>query len=320
MSDKTILAAVLTVLVLLSSGVALGVGGIGTIQGDAADVPAQETTTQEMQEQETTQAQETTQEPTETAGGQANETQTGENGAQTGENETQTGEGQAATNVAARNVTVERLVLRNVTVRNAQFDTLTVLNATGGENATNETYGGVSAQRIDVSGEASDLTLTNVTLRNESLADALINETGRQNVQTRLIMDMAVLSNQTVNGLVVENATVAAETIENVSVETSEQAQTADGEQTQRQPAVSAETAVVEEINLTNFEATGLSLGETTQAEPGAETTTVTETTAVVQTTTAAAGETTTTTTIPAEAGNRTISEGETTTQSEGSN
>ncbi|PSP55235.1 hypothetical protein BRC82_06950 [Halobacteriales archaeon QS_1_67_19] len=140
-------------------------------------------------------------------------------------------------------------------------------------------------------------------------------------------MGLSVLQNQTIDGIVVENATIRTE---NVSVETggereqadaqnqtSERNQTDDG-----QPAMSADTAVLGSVNLTSLDVSGLSVGK----EPAGEPETPTETTPAnneTTTTTPVEVETTTTpdnetmTTTPAEAGNRTIA-GETTTTTAG--
>lgn len=272
MSDLTTLSVTAVALLLVAGGVAVGFTG-ATPAAETADLEAQETTTQ--------------------AGG-----------------------AQADTNVTARNVTVERLVLRNVTVVDARFGTVTVTNATDG-NATNETYRNVSVQRVRTTGNVTDLTLTNVSFNSETLASNLVNETGRQRIDTRLVMDRAVLQNHTVNGLVVESANVSGSAVENVSVSAGGANATGDGAGTDGQPALAAETAVVEGVDLADLEVTGLSTGGqatattatadgTTTAAGGETTVTTGETTAAVDVETTGAPETT----LPAEAGNRTISEG----------
>jgi hypothetical protein len=318
---STALVAIATLLVL-TGGVAVGFGANGPT-GGANDFAAQETTTQAEETNQTTEADQT-EETTETDQ-TAETTQTNET-AQTNET-TQADGAQGATNVTARNVTVERLILRNVTIQDARLRQLTVLNATGGDgNATNETYRNVSVQQLRATGNATDVTLTNVTLRSESLADALINETGRQRIGTRLVMDLAVLQNQTVNGVTIENATVPGSVAENVSVAADgTDANATDGEaQADGEPEMSAESATVEGLDVSNLELTGDSARDRAEDQT---TTTAATTPAGDQTTTPAGDQTTTettaavnvtTTTTPAEAGSENVTdENETTTPAE---
>jgi len=309
---STALVAIATLLVL-TGGVAVGFGANG-LTGGANDSAAQETTTQAEETNQTTEADQT-EETTETDQ-TAETTQTNET-AQT--NETTQADGtQGATNVTTRNVTVERLTLRNVTIQDARLQQLTVLNATGGDgNATNETYRNVSVQQIRATGNATDVTLTNVTLRTESLADALINETGRQRIGTRLVMDLAVLQNQTVNGVTIENATVPSSVAENVSVAADgTDANATDGEaRADGEPEMSVESVTVEGLDVSDLEPTGDSAQD--QAE-GQTTTTAATTPAGDQTTTPAGDQTTTETTAavnmttmttPAEAGSENVTD-----------
>lgn len=310
MSDTTTLTVLVTTLLVIASGLAMGAAGpFATEVSDAAqgNLAAQETTqaTTQAEAQATTQA--------DSAQDNASEATT-----------TQAGGGQGSTDVLARNVTVEHLVMQNVTVQDATVGSLTVTNETG---APVRTYQNVSLARLQVNGNVSDLTLTNVTIRDEAVASALIGETGAVRVDTRYIMDEAVLQNHTVNGLEVRNASVTQDAAENVSLPEGTAAgdtESADaGGQDGGEPAVSAEGAVLEQANLSVMDVGGLSAGEQaanettaaaqeTTAAPGGETTTAA---AAEETPTAVGGQTTTgeatTTTVPAEAGNRTIEEGD---------
>ncbi|UPV73628.1 hypothetical protein M0R89_13905 [Halorussus limi] len=301
MSDTTTLIALIATLVVLAGGVA--VGSTGPLATGTADVAEQETAQNVAQE-------------TTTQNGTAQET--AQNG--TAQATAQAGGAQDSTNVTARNVTIDTLVLRNATVLDANIGELTVVN-TSGENATNRTYEGVSVRRIEASGTVTDLTLENVSINNESLATALLNESGRLRLDTRLVMDLAVLQNQTVNGLEIEQATVRASAARNVSVgaQVGAGGQSGNGTASEGQPAISAESVVVEGANLTRLNVTGVSTG----AETAQTNQTATETTQTTQTTAAANGtaqttgaeETTETSTIPAEARSGATDEGTTTTE-----
>ncbi|UPV99673.1 hypothetical protein M0R88_14275 [Halorussus gelatinilyticus] len=335
MSDTTTLIALIATLVVLAGGVAFG--ATGSLTAGTADSVGQETT--QTTTTTTAEGEATTTLPAEARSGATDEgtttaadgrTTAADNGTTTAGNATQTtaqaGGQQGATNVTARNVTIERLVLRNVTVLDTNIGELTVQHESGG-NTTNRTYSDVSIRRIETTGNVTDLTLTNVSINNEALATALVGESGRLRIETRLVMDEAVLRNQTVNGLEIEQATVRASAAANVSVTTDAGTGNASGTQTDGQPAISAESAVVEEANLTALNVSGVSTGaETAQANQTAtETTETTQTTAqATQTTaaasgtaqtTAAADETTETQTTPAEARSGATDEGTATTE-----
>lgn len=295
MSKLTTGVVTIATLLVLAGGAAVGFGASGPATG-TADLAAQETTT------------------------------TQGNGTATQGNDT-------ATHLEVRNATVERVTMRNVTVLDARFEQLTLVNTTG-ENATNRTYRNVTVDRIEATGFLTDLTVENASIRNETLASALINESGRQRIETRLVMGRAVLRNQTVSGLAVENATVYVGAAGNVSL-----SQAGDGGatatdaagQTGGPPALSAEAAVVENFSLTTFESSGVSFGDggqnattataqttvttaqttvttaqttATTTQSTATTTATTEATVIVNTTTAAP------TTTPAEAGSQNVTDG----------
>ncbi|WP_135851336.1 hypothetical protein [Halorussus salinus] len=355
MNDTTTLIALLTALLLVAGGVGLGATGSPTA-GTADSVRQETTTNQTTMDEATTMDEETTmQETTRTAAG-TNETTTvpaearsgatddettaatggettaADNETTTAGNATQTtaqaGGQPGATNVTARNVTIDRLVLRNVTLLDASVGDLTV-ESESAENVTNQTYSDVSVQRIEAAGNVTDLTLTNVSINDEELATALVGESGRLRIETRTVMGEAVLQNQTVEGLEVGSATVRAGAAENVSVnaDAATANQSESGTQTEGQPAISAESAVVGGADLASLNVSGVSTGETagateTTAQATQTTVQATETTTQSTQTTAQATQTTAegneTTTVPAEARSGATDDETTTTESGG--
>ena len=206
-----------------------------------------------------------------------------------------------ATKVGRLHVT--HLVLNNVTVTRARFNNATVTNATSAEEHEEglaSQQGNVTRQQVVFSSftvrqaTLENVTMTNLTIRNESTATALLGNAGVPNETANISLDRLVLSNETIEGVVVHSATVDEAIgvnnteIKNIVIQ--------EPDSTETQPVIEINAVQVQQIenvtitnrtgNVSGMRVRGFELAEEPRmpTTPNATTTVTNETTTVKQT------------------------------------
>lgn len=208
-------------------------------------------------------------------------------------------------NQTPENFTIGTLVLTDVTVTNARFESVTRV----GTQTGNRTFTDVTVNEMNVTATLRNVTLQNVTVRDDELLNELVgnvtnasvrvpNQTGENGTgptQPIVTVDTVSLQNRVVEGLVVHDALVTGNVSGNITVSDGATADAAN--QTASGPAAMevGSATVGDIVRVESVSVTGLSVGGGQMTTSDETTATANETTdadeATAETTTAATND-----------------------------
>lgn len=178
------------------------------------------------------------------------------------------------------NVTVENLRLRNVTLANVSVSHVHVLgNITAANGSVLATPNGtkavenITAQRlVAIDATLRNVSFTGLTIRNESVADALFgnrtlagNQTGEQTIEN------ATLENLTIEGFAVEHGTVRDAHLATVQTQGTEDVGNETGVTSPAEPAVEIHSVTVGNATVERVAAVDLVIGNGTAGDETTE-------------------------------------------------
>lgn len=171
--------------------------------------------------------------------------------------------------VSIDNVTVRTWVLRNTTVVNATVREITVTNLTTENGTRSVTVRNVSVERLTVrKGTLENVTAKSLTVRNRSILDVPGGSFFDPDVKDRVI-NRHVLQNVTVEGFVIDNATVGNVSVINTTLtgEVDRQPAKYDIDGDGPKPDVAIENGTAENATITNASIRNWSVEEVTTGD-----------------------------------------------------